>query len=495
MSRILISTLLGLFIIINSGCHQNRMKTNQKELENEILAQDNSKKQVASTTDNTPDATESYNGSFRKKEIRSIDKQRPLIKIDVIGTANDKREIKLSDIATSIRYIKLQTPTDTSLLYDPFFNRENLMSTVRTDGENIIFQGIFGLSRFNMNGDYIQTIWQNETGIRFFGNYVTYGGRDFYGVLPNIPVSLLNGNIYYTFLDGPNGNEHVIKYKPENSGNLTIQAKPEIPGPGTILGDTLFNAQQNFSEGYNWNYGLGNGTWAGINQKWNAGTSGSLLVTYNDKGDTICTFTDFDRIKNFSSNQYRTPVELASYYYKGQLTIKQEYNDTIFRLISPDRLLPVYLIDFGSFKVSYNDGLNPEIDLSNKYLLNSLYESDNFLFVRYTQNFSSLNNIKKNAVKFYNAIFIKKEGKLIHLPEFSSTPQGLINNLDGGIPFWPDFITPQDEMIKLVSGKFLKDYINSPEFKKSEISQEARQKQISLANSLRPTDIILIFVK
>jgi hypothetical protein len=472
------------------------MKTNQKELADEIIAQDKSNATSGKlSNENASHAIESYSGSFHKKEIRSVDKQRPLVKIDVIGTANDKREIKLSDIATSIRYIKLQTPTDTSLLYDPFFNRENLMSTVRTDGENIIFQGIFGLSRFNMNGDYIQTIWQNETGIRFFGNYVTYGRRDFYGVLPNIPVSLLNGNIYYTFLDGPNGNEQVIKYKPENSGNLTIQAKPEIPGPGTILGDTLFNAQQNFSEGYNWNYGLGNGTWAGINQKWNAGTSGFLLVTYNEKGDTICKFADFDRIKNFSSNQYRTPVELASYYYKGQLTIKQEYNDTVFRLISPDRLLPIYLIDFGSFKVSYNDGLNPEIDLSNKFLLYSLYESDDFLFVRYTQNNSSINNIKKNAVKFYNAIFIKKEGKLIHLPEFSNTPRGLINDLDGGIPFWPDFITPQDEMIKLVSGKFLKDYINSSEFKKSEISQEARQKQISLANSLRPTDIILIFVK
>jgi Domain of unknown function (DUF4933) len=495
MSRILISTLLGLFIIVNSGCRQNRMKTNQKELENEILAQDNSKKQVASTTDNTPDATERYNGIFRKKEIRSIDKQRPLIKIDVIGTANDKREIKLSDIATSIRYVKLETPTDTSLLYDPFFNRENLLSIIQSDGEQIIFQGIFGLSRFNMNGDYIQTIWRNETGITFEGNFVMYGRRDFYGVLPNIPVSLLNGNIYYTFLDGPKGNKQVIKYKPENSGKLAIQSKPEIPGLGTIFGDTLFNAQQNSTEGYNWIYGLGNGIWAGINQKCVAGETGSLLVTYNDKGDTICQFTDFDRIKNFSSNVYRTPVELASYYYKGQLTIKQEYNDTIFRLISPDRLLPVYLIDFGSFKVSYNDGLNPEIDLSNKFLLYSLYESDDFLFVRYTQNNSSINNIKKNAVKFYNAIFIKKEGKLIHLPEVSNTPRGLINDLDGGIPFWPDFITPQGELIDLVTGKLLKNYINSSEFKNLEISQEARQKQISLANGLRPTDMILIFVK
>ena len=60
------------------------------------------------------------------------------------------------------------------------------------------------------------------------------------------------------------------------------------------------------------------------------------------------------------------------------LTIKQEYNDTVFRLIPPNRLLPVYIIDFGEFKVNYMDGLNPNFDLSEKYMLNSLHETNNF---------------------------------------------------------------------------------------------------------------------
>ena len=53
----------------------------------------------------------------------------------------------------------------------------------------------------------------------------------------------------------------------------------------------------------------------GVNNKWNAGKSGSLLVTYNDKGDTLCQFTDYDRIVNFNSSQLADMhVELASYY-------------------------------------------------------------------------------------------------------------------------------------------------------------------------------------
>ena len=61
--------------------------------------------------------------------------------------------------------------------------------------------------------------------------------------------------------------------------------------------------------------------------------------------------------------------------------------------------------------------------------------------------------------------FSKKRGKLYHQPGFTLAPEGIINDLDGGMPFWPDFITPQGEMMKLVSGKIIKDYVNSDEFK------------------------------
>ena len=107
----------------------------------------------------------------------------------------------------------------------------------------------------------------------------------------------------------------------------------------------------------------------------------------------------------------------------------------------------------------------------------------------------ALLNRQKQTVKFYNALFDKKEGKLYHQPGFTLLPEGLDNDLDGGMAFWPDFITPQGEMMKLVSGKVLKDYINSDDFKKSTISEEKKQKQISMASGLRPTDMVVVIVK
>jgi hypothetical protein len=497
MKNISSGILIFLMLLIVISCRQNRLKTNEKELVKEILVQENAKKDVEKST-NEKESSETKNrslGSFRKKEIRSVDMQRPPVKIDIMGTLNNTRKLKLSDVASSIRYVKLQTPPDTSLLFDNFFYRDELMSTIRSDSDQIIFQGIFGLTRFNMQGEYQETIWKNKSGIKFYGNSVMFGGQDFFGVLPSIPVSISNGNLYYFFQDGPKENCQVMKYKTGMNINLSVKSRTEMPGQSTILGDTLLNTHKIFLESFNYIFGLAPGIWAGINQKWNAGRSGSLLVTYSDKGDTLCQFTDYDRILNFTHSTYRTPVELSNYNFEGLLTIKQEYNDTVFRLIPPDRLLPVYIFNWGKFKVNYLDGLNPDIDLSNKFILTSIKETNGFLFIRYTQNYDCPNTRKKNTVKFFNAIFDKKEGKIYHQPGFTLQPEGLENDLDGGMPFWPDFITPQGEMMKLVSGKILKDYVNSPGFKEAAISEKERQKQISMASGLKLTDMIVVIVK
>jgi hypothetical protein len=473
------------------------MKTNEEELAKEILVQEERKKEAEKTAlekESTETKTRSL-GSFRKKEIRSVDPQRPPVKIHIMETVNNTRKLNLSDVASSIRYVKLQTPPDTSLIYDPFYYRPDLDSKVKSDGDQIIFQGIFGLTRFNMQGEYQETIWKNKTGIKFYGNSVMFGGQDFFGVLPHIPVSLINGNLYSNFQDGPGKTGQVMKYKLSTGKKISVQLQTEVPGAGYFPGDTILNIKKLWWEGFSHIYGTGPDTWAGINDKWKAGKSGSLLVSYNNKGDTLCQFADCDRIVNYSFGEVRNVVELQSYYYSGLLTIKQEYNDTVFRLIPPERLLPVYILDFGIYKFSFMDGFNPNFDLSDKFMLNSIYETNGFLFIRYTKNYDGPLTRKKLTVKFYNALYDKKEDKLYHQPGFTLLPVGLINDLDGGIPFWPEFIAPQGEMMKLVSGRVLKDYINSDEFKKSSLSEEKKQKQISMASGLRPTDMLVVIVK
>jgi len=494
MKNLSIISLLVFELLLSFSCHNNRLKANEKDLAKEILAREKELKKENLKSSATGSGNY-QSGSIRKKEIRLVDIQRPPVSIYLPETKNNIRKFKLSDVASSVTYIKLQTPSDTLLIYDPLFKRNDLMSTIRSDGEHIIFQGIFGLTRFNMKGEYQETIWKNETGISIRGGGVGYGSNDFFGVMPHNPVSVINGNIYYSFNDGPAGKGLFMKYKFENNKPISIQSRSEISGPGTILGDTLISTNQDPFNRFDWIYGIGNDAWAGINQKWNSGKTGSLLVTFNDNGDTLCKFTDYDRIVNFTQPNYRHSVNLKSYTYNGLLTIKQEYNDTVFRLIPPDRLLPAYIISFGENNVKYMDGLNPEFDLSGKYLLNSLFETNGFLLIRYTQNNDGPNNRRKGTVKFYNVLFDKKQGKIYQEPGFSLLPEDIINDLDGGIPFWPDFITPQGEMMKLVSGKMLKDYLSSEAFNKSKISSEQRKKMSSMISGLKPADMVIMIVK
>ena len=497
MKRLFILFCLGLSLTILPSCRHNRLKASEKKLSDEIFAEEKAKKEAETTKLNnqSPEYKNNHSGVLRKKEIRSIDTRRPPIKLNLLEASKNTRDFKLSDLASSVSYIKLETPPDTSLIYDPFYNRTSLISTIKVADGQIIFQGLFGITRFNTQGKFQETIWKNERGINMSSKGVGWMPQSFFGVMPNNPVSILNGNIFYTFTDGNTGTGQFMKYKPESSINISVQSQKEVPGLGSARGDTLLISRQQPNDRFDWIYGIGSDTWAGINSKWKAGKTGSLLVTYNSRGDTICQFTDFDRIVNFKNALYKRPIEFTSYYYDGLLTIKQEYNDTVFRLIPPNRLLPTYIIDFGEFKVDFKGGLDPNSDISKKFMLNSMYETSDFILIRYTQNNDSPNNRKKNSVKFFNVLFDKKQMKLYHQTGFSREPEGIINDIDGGMPFWPDYITPQGEMIKLVSGKMIKDYINSPKFTESTISEENRKKQLSIGADLKPSDMVLIYVK
>jgi hypothetical protein len=498
MKRIFILIFISLSLTIFQACRQNRLKISEKKLSNEILALEKEKNEgkISEFDNESPESKNGHSGVLRRKEIRSVDSRRPPIILDLLEANKNTRDFRLSDIASSVSYIKLETPPDTNLTYDPFYYRTRLMSTIKVADGQIIFQGIFGITRFNMQGEYQETIWKNERGIKFMGQGAAWFPKNFFGVMPNNPVSILNGNICYTFTDGNTGTTQYMRYKPGSTIDISVQSQKEVPGLGSApKGNTLSISGMQRLELFDWIYGISSDTWAGINSKMTAGETGSLLVTYNSIGDTICQFTDFDRIVNYNQSTFRRSEDFINYYYEGLLTIKQEYNDTVFRLIPPDRLLPTYIIDFGESKVDYMEGLNPNSDISEKFMLNSLHETNDFILIRYTQNNDSPNNHKKNSVKFFNVLFDKKQMKLYQQTGFSKEPEGIINDIDGGMPFWPDYVTPQGEMIQLVSGKIIGDYINSPGFRESTISEEISKKQISIGTNLKPSDMILIYVK
>ena len=497
MKTISIYFLIVVILFTSASCHPNRLKTNEKALAGEIRKNEKQKSEEEKALQEMESQRMGSVTSekIRQKEIRSVDRLNPPIHIDIPGNLNNTRELRLSDIASSVRYVKLEDPPDTILLSDPFFYRNSLISSIQSEDDRIVFQGLYGVTIFDFTGKYIETLWKNGPGITLYRGNPGWNFYEFIGIDPSTPVSLFGDEICYAFTNGPEKTSMVMKYNLPGGKSIGTNSLEELPGQGNILGDTLFSTNKFTSDRFERIFITGSNSWTGINNKWNSGKSGSLMVTYSNKGDSICNFTDNEHIVNFTKSTYRCPVDMVSYQYKGLLTLKPEYNDTVFRLTGPNRILPAYILDFGEYKINFREGLDPDLDLSQKLILKSLHETDNYLLIRYTQNQASPNNVRKNSVKFYNALFDKEKRKLIHQSGFTLLPEGITNNIDCGIPFWPEFITHQGEMMKLVSGKNIKDYINSEAFTKGLATSEQRKKQISLANGLKDRDMIVMIVK
>lgn len=484
-------------LLLFNSCNskRNKLNTNEQKLAVQIAIEEQEKlESEAVLKHNTPAIPDNLPQGFRFQEDRSVDEMNPPKHLDILGTQRNIRDFKLSDIATSIKYIKLETPPDLQLLWiHPKLH--GTIPSVISDDKYLFIQGLFGITQFNFEGKFQKEIWKNESGINVSQSFVSWSSTELYGITPDNPVSLLNGNLFMRFQDGKNGQVQIVKKEVHDKLVLNTPLTNQEIQKDTLIGNKLLTIKEKYmSRKYPLIFGLSTDSWAGIDHTFSSAQTGHLLVVFNNNGDTLCTFSNPNTIENWSKSLVRAG-EPYTYYYKNQLTILAQYSDTIFRLIPPNRFLPVYLLDFGKDKIVFFEGVDPDTDLSQKLMKHSIFETQQYLFVRYTRNSASPRNLKSKSVTFYNAIYNKRENKLYHFPKQSLNPVNLSNDIDGGISFWPEFVTPEGKMLMMVSGKKIKDYVNSDEFRKRELPDEQRQKQIKIAGELNEFDIIVMLVK
>jgi len=468
--------------------NRNRMKIDEKALAEKILeeeAGDHEEYPVPDADGNGPGTNSS---GIRLLEDRSIDIERPPVLIDVASSRENIKSMKLSDVASSIRYIRLETPSDSNMLAE--------VEHYQVTRNAIITDGINGIALFSRNGDFIETVSRNNMNYsESMKNSFSYSIKEFEGKSMFSDLSVFGEQIFYLYYTGPENLSRAVSYSLPDQPVLTISVPEENKIPYG-KGETRQVFSGNILENYESILGLGNNLWAGMHNKWTSANSGSLLVVYDENGDTLCEFTDYQRIGLYQGGNYRPVAENSvRYYYNGMLTIKPQYQDTIFRVIPPNRLLPEYVIDFGSHKASAMEGLNPRFDLKDKWLSYSLVEVRGFLFFIYTQNNVGPANLREKSVRFYHTVFDKQEGYLYQITAESFEKTGLENDLDGGYPFWPDLNTPDDELVMRITGKQFRDYIDSEAFKNRSVSKEQRDRQLSIASNLADQDQLLILVK
>lgn len=181
------------------------------------------------------------------------------------------------------------------------------------------------------------------------------------------------------------------------------------------------------------------------------------LYTFAANGDTLCHFIPGNNVfEEIKGTTIRNGESSNIYRYKGQCSFRLAYTDTLFRTLDASTFCPVYKIDFGKHQTTRSEGMGTA-DLSDKYLVHNLTETNRHLFLSLNQNHDSPNARKAGNVKFFQVIYDKESGELY---SFTSKKEkvlpGLIpNDLDGGIDFWPK-IQIEGRPYMMIMGKFLK---------------------------------------
>lgn len=158
-------------------------------------------------------------------------------------------------------------------------------------------------------------------------------------------------------------------------------------------------------------------------------------------------------------------------------------SDTIYAIDGIGNREPVYVVNLGKYKSSFKDEKELEDEFNGKkipvigYLESNQYSFFRFWFGQYAPepfeetNYNSKGEKRTLVNTVVYGIYNKETGSMILLNLPSPGNQGLLNDLDGGPAFWPQYISKDGKMAMLIDAeKFIEACENikkpSPEIKK-----------------------------
>ncbi|MBP1667622.1 MAG: putative transrane protein [Bacteroidetes bacterium] len=516
-------TYLALLALLLSGssCHRNRLKTSEKELTEKIMLQEKAEAEKMA-----PENKQSLNSNlpsagFKYKEDRSVDPINPPVIIDIAGNLDNVREIKLSDVADEIRYVRMEPVPDTTIPADLKF-KYHLMDNY------IVAMNLYGIHLYSPEGKYLRSVVKNEiTGvvirpdmIMFYNDYTAKGG--------GMSVKSDRNDLFYNYSNTLTGEKYIMRFDCSSTPLIEeYRFDPEQPDRISGLGEISLDLNHGKTEPPKPQ--IHQGAFGGAPEWLNYEISvfmldknsyavpshrDNLLVIRNNYGDTLSEFTRFEKLVNYTKSLMRGTDDGAEYEYLGMFHIRPEFNDTVFRVIPPNRLYPVYVLNLGKYKVSKQEGVDPDFDLAGKIIPEEWAETDKYIFMTFTRdNYDCPNNRKNKTVKVYHALFSKQSGQLTVINALFSKQSGqltvikgdpydysseiLKNDFDGGVPVWPSsyMIAKSGEILISLKGKDIRERVKSAEFKISRASDEKKKELEKLAGSVSESDDILMIIK
>ena len=506
--------LLLLFFFVGTSCHRNKMKTDKNALVNKILTEEEQlaqqeklrveqEKQLADSLAKLPKG-------FRFKEDRSVDPQKPPVVIDIAGSLENIREVKLSDVASDIKYIRMDKVPNTSLpgsLKYKYYLMDNY----------IVALNIYGTHLFSKEGKFIRTIVKNQlTGVEFDekNNYLKFW-MDYTSIGGGTSVWARGNSLFYLYSNNISGQRYIMEYdckqnQPVPSTGFDPENQDKITGLGKVLID--MNHGKTTPPAPRKHQGMWSNSPEGLysslgvfapdrNTYMHAVKSRkAMLGVFNQQGDTLVTFVKLEQLKNYTKSLMRGTDWGTQYEKGGDYFFRTDFNDTIFQVIPPNRILPVYVLNLGKYKVSKQEGVDPGVSLEGKIIPQDWADTKDYIFLTYSKdNYDCPNNRKNKSVKIYYGLFSKKSGKLqiVKCEPTDYAAPILKNDLDGGYPVWPlsYMVGNKGELMLSLKGNDLRSWVKGPTFQKSSAPADKREKLKQFTGSVSDQDDILMIVQ
>jgi hypothetical protein len=226
----------------------------------------------------------------------------------------------------------------------------------------------------------------------------------------------------------------------------------------------------------------------------------NMLGILGNQGDTLATFAKLEQLKNYTKSLMRGTDGGTQYEKGGIFYFRSQFNDTVFQVIPPNQLLPVYVLNLGKYKASIQEGADPDASLEGKIIPQEWADTKNNIFLTFTKDSYDCPNTRKNkSLKLYHALFSKSSHQLqiVKVDPFDYDAPILLNDIDGGYPVWPLSyqIGSKGEIMLSLKGSDLKSQVKSKQFIESVAPSDKKERLKQIADSVNEEDDILMIVK
>jgi|GEM_PF-1484617 len=402
-------------------------------------------------------------------ESRAIDPNNPPIVIDIANRKLKIGKFDISDYYTSVRYVKLKHPksaTEGNFLFDAIIrvSYDGLNTTQAgmntlfrfTDDHIIAGDPYFGIHCYDKEGNFLYTLEANDSPMKYnvAENTISLNTHEKKGFTGEL---FLNRNIC------------MYKVRDDNNKNMLrtydLSLKEQISIKPFDLSLTFLNANSmNTVASYYFYHPLD--------------TSRNFLYTFDIKGDTLCRFPSYLPVVEKEGRNFYSIPPSNMYYYNDQLTIQQSMNDTVYRVVSPNRLVPAFVLNFGLYKADARTILTE--DQHDKMRPDLWFETDRYILFTYTHGRNAPINRQNGLVKFFYSYYDKKSRQLYHLNEGTTVQKNefLIENpLPDALPFMLSKVDIENNQFRVCyNKKRLEEIINSKGFSSLPSVQQNRLK-------------------